>query len=60
MRLRVQNIMDSRLCEMNMTVDVVGTEAVIAHALGAETEFQFGMLRVRPAADGALMQIMQV
>ena len=39
---------------MDVAVDMVGTEAVIAHALGAIAEFQLRVIRVRPPAYGAL------
>ena len=45
------------LCEVDVVVDVVDAEAVVPGAAGAVTEFQTGILRIRPAADRALMMI---
>ena len=45
------------LREMNMVIDMVLAEAVVALAAGAVPELQFGMIRVRPAADRALVII---
>ena len=42
---------------MNVLVDMLLAVAVIALALGAVTEFQIGILRIRLAADGAFVQV---
>ena len=45
------------LRKMDVIVDMVLTEAVVALAAGTVPELQFGMIRVRPAADRALVII---
>ena len=45
------------LRKMDVIVDMVLTEAVVALAAGAVTKLQLGEIRVRPAADRALMII---
>ena len=42
---------------MDVVVDVVLTEAVISCAFGTESEFEFRMVDVCPAADSAFMRI---
>ena len=42
---------------MNMVVDMIDAEAVIAGTAGAVTEFQIGIVCVRPSAYGAFMMI---
>ena len=42
---------------MDVVVDVIGTVAVIAVALGAVTKFLVGVVGVGLAADGALVDI---
>ena len=42
---------------MNVVIDMVLAEAVIALAAGAIAELQLGKIRIRPAADGAFMRV---
>ena len=42
---------------MNMIVDMLRAEAVVAYAAGAVAELQVRVLRIRPAADGALVGV---
>ena len=42
---------------MDVVVDVVYAEAVVAGAAGAVAEFQIGVFRVRASADGALSRV---
>ena len=42
---------------MDVIVDVVAAEAVIARAARAVAKLQLGVVRIRPAADGALVGI---
>ena len=42
---------------MNMAVDMLLAEAVVAGAFGAVTKLQIGILRIRFPADGALVAI---
>ena len=45
------------LCKMHVVEDVILAEAVIPGALAAIAELEVGVVRIRPAADGALVVV---
>ena len=45
------------LSKMNVIVDMILAEAVVARTAGAVTEFQLRIVRIRSAADRALVII---
>ena len=42
---------------MDVVVDVVLAETVVPCTFGAESEFEFRMVNIRPSADGAFMSV---